>query len=620
MTGELADIVSFLRKAPPFGQLDDKPLASLARSIAIKYYRKGETVLECGAVNDFLYVVRSGAVELRLAGEELTARLESGSCFAYPSLLRGGEVRNQTVSMEDTLLYTIPAKLFHDLRDESRSFRDFFAADEAARIGQALQQQRSERANALDATALDQLVRRGNPVSCTPDASIREAVRLMRARNVSTLAICVEGSLIGIFTDKDLRNRVVAPEIALDQPISEVMTAEPRTLSRQASVSEAMAMMASGAFRHIPLLSSSGELVAILSATDILAFLGSNAIDAGLAIGKAQTPKDLISAAQQIPDGFGRMVESGFDARHAMRFTSALGEAAHRRAAELAEAEFGPPPVRYALVVFGSLAREEQLVGSDQDNGLILDDGVDEAGRAYFERLGTRISDLLHEAGFVYCNGGIMAKNAEQCLTLGEWRTRYESWIESPTEDRILRATIFFDMRAVHGASAMVRELRQAVVARAQADSIFVSYLARDALRSKVPLGIFRNLVLEKSEDGQKVFDAKAQAIMPIIDIARVQALAHGVEAVGTLDRLTALAEAGKMANEDVQSLKDAFVFANELRIAHQAAQIRSGDSPDNLIAPERLSPLEREYLKDAFAVIRRGLDSLRRNLAGGIA
>lgn len=74
------------------------------------------------------------------------------------------------------------------------------------------------------------------------------------------------------------------------------------------------------------------------------------------------------------------------------------------------------------------------------------------------------------------------------------------------------------------------------------------------------------------------------------------------------------------MARGDAESLRHAFLLVNELRIAHQAAQVRGGDTPDNALAPGTLSPLERDYLKDAFSVIRSGLDSLRRNLAGGLA
>ena len=620
MVSELSDIRSFLEHTAPFDALDRDTLVSAVRRVTVRYYRSGEEILASGGHNEHLYIVRSGSVELRLAGDDLTAHLDAGSCFAFPSLLRGGEVRNTTVALEDTLAYLLPGDLFRELRQKSTAFREFFAENESARIRNAVRDLKSRHSSLLGQRSIRELLTHRRPVSCNPDTLVSDAATLMSHHDVSTLAICTNDKLVGIFTDKDLRNRVVATGRSFDTPISAVMTPAPCTLPESANISEAMAMMAAGGFRHIPLLGPDGELFAILSATDILAHLGDSAIDTGMLVAQAATPEALVAAAERIPEGFTRMDAGGFHAEHTMRFTSALGEAVHRRAAELAEAELGPPPVPYALMVFGSLARGEQLVGSDQDNGLVIDDRVDAAGRAYFEALGTRISDTLHQAGFVYCNGGIMARNADQRLTLGEWQSRYDDWIDNPDEDKILRATIFFDMRVVHGRLEVERDLRGYVLEKVASNRLFLSYLARDAQRSRIPLGIFRNLVLEKTADGTKGFDAKAQAILPLIAIARTFALSEGISAVGTLERLAALAAAGRMAKGDAESLKDAFLLVNELRIAHQAAQLRRGKAPDNVIDPASLSPLERDYLKDAFSVIRGGLESLKRNLAGGIA
>ncbi len=620
MSVEIAEIAKFLERTAPFASLTDAERAALSRSVTVRYARSGSAILTAGDINDSLFVVRSGAVELRLAGKDLTARLAAGSTFAYPSLLRGGEVHNTTVAIEDTLLYAIPADRFHALRDSSAPFRRFFAEGEAARLSHALKDRQQSAGFQLDRERAGGLVRGRSPVSCNSTTSIADAVQLMHVRNVSTLAICDEGVLKGIFTDKDLRNRVVAPDLPLDHTIAEVMTPSPQTLSTESSAAEAMALMTSGGFRHIPLIDDAGALAGILSATDILAAIGNNAIDTGMMIARARSSKELIEAAKRVPESFTAMVASGVHAAQAMRFTSALGEAVHRKAAQLAEAELGEPPCAYALVVFGSLAREEQLIGSDQDNGLILADDQDENCEHYFKDLGARISDLLNDCGYVYCKGGIMAKNAEQRRTLAGWCERYEHWISRPNEDRILRATIFFDMRHIHGDASLTRRLHEQTVALFKDSPLFVSYLARDALRSKVPLGIFRSLVLETSDDGQKVFDAKRQAIMPIVDIARTHALAAGLEEVGTIERLRALADAGHMNADDAQSLEDALLLVNEMRIAHQAGQVECGETPDNLIAPDALSPLERDYLKDAFAVTRSALDALRRNFAGGIA
>ena len=484
MASEISEIVRFLSATAPFDRLDKDELAPLSRAIEVSYRKKGEVIVEAGGFNDRLYIVRSGAVELMLAGEELTARVAARACFAYPSLLRGGEARNTAIALEDTLLYALPAECFHALRSAHKDFAAFFAEDEAARLRHALKQRRKDGGFSLDGVTISEMVAGREPVTCPSDTSIADAVALMQKRDVSTLAICKEETLTGIFTDKDLRNRVVAKGISLDTPIADVMTAAPATLPAHRSAGEAMALMASGGFRHLPVLDRSGGLSGILSATDILSAIGHNAIDAGMMSAKARNADELVAATSRIPESFAAMVANGVDASHVMRFTSALGEAAHRRAAELAEAELGEPPCPYALVVFGSLAREEQLVGSDQDNGLVLHDNAAPEDEAYFEKLGHYVSDLLDRCGYVYCKGGIMAKNAEQRLRLRGWCERYTSWITNPSEDRVLRATIFFDMRRVHGDEALVAMLRRDVLECFKKSPLFVSFLARDALRS----------------------------------------------------------------------------------------------------------------------------------------
>ena len=58
-------------------------------------------------------------------------------------------------------------------------------------------------------------------------------------------------------------------------------------------------------------------------------------------------------------------------------------------------------------------------------------------------------------------------------------------------------------------------------------------------------------------------------------------------------------------------NLLDAFEFIGELRIEHQAAQIRRGEKADNFLSPKQLSRLERAHLKDAFKVIQTMQESL---------
>ena len=240
MNTEIAEVAKFLKGTTAFEMLSDEQRAKLSRHVEIRYVRAGEEIIRAGATNEFLFLVRSGSVELRLLGNELTARLGEGAAFAYPSLLRGGEVRNTTCALEDTLRYAIDTEHFHSLRESVPEFKAFFARDETERIRHALKARRDASSFQLDRREVGDLIGRSEPVFCPSAASISEAVTLMHGNDVSTLAICDNGVLRGIFTDKDLRNRVVAKSISMEEPISAVMTASPRTLSTDASAAEAM--------------------------------------------------------------------------------------------------------------------------------------------------------------------------------------------------------------------------------------------------------------------------------------------------------------------------------------------------------------------------------------------
>ncbi len=126
-----------------------------------------------------------------------------------------------------------------------------------------------------------------------------------------------------------------------------------------------------------------------------------------------------------------------------------------------------------------------------------------------------------------------------------------------------------------------------------------------NALTHRPPLGFFRNFVLIHDGEHDHTFDLKHSAIVPIVDLARVYALAAGVEAANTLDRLDLVSIGGEVTKEGARDLHDALEFIGSLRIRHQAGQIREEKAADNYMSPDDLSHFERNHLKDAFSVVR---------------
>jgi CBS domain-containing protein len=81
------------------------------------------------------------------------------------------------------------------------------------------------------------------------------------------------GRMIGIFTERDFVNRVVAAGLDTSQPVQSVMSPAPTAVRRSASVQSAVELMASGGYRHLPVLGDGGEPLGVLSVKDVVRYL-----------------------------------------------------------------------------------------------------------------------------------------------------------------------------------------------------------------------------------------------------------------------------------------------------------------------------------------------------------
>ncbi len=620
---ELQEIRSFMGQQAPFTDLTAAQLSRIVNAITIQYFRRGSLIIDAGSQNEWLSVLRSGAVELMLGGTDLTARLGEGDCFGYPSLIRNSPTQNRVAALEDCLLYRIPKAVFLDLRTENAAFGQFFDINESARLRQVVDKLKGMGGTVAQTapvfTPVRDILRQGEVIRADVADPIAKAARIMAERDVSTLLIYDGDALTGIVTDKDLRRRVMGVGLDTSLPVTACMTPDPRSIPADMPVMAALLIMLEMHIHHLP-VTDGKAVIGVIGASDLLAHMGANTLQIANRIRQAPTAARVAEATALLPRALSGLIDAGVDADHIGRFVSSIGEQSHARLLALAEAELGPAPVPYALVAFGSLARCEQALGSDQDNGFVFGEGyVPALHDAYFAALATQLCDGLHAAGYEYCPGNIMATNPGQRLTLGDWQQNFTRWIRTPTPEAILNGTIFFDMRAVAGDARLVDSLRSHAFAMAQENRIFQSFIARSAAGARIPLGFFRNLILEHDAVEGDVLNLKTQAIAPIVDIARAHALAHGITVANTHERLAQAAEAGSLSNDGAADLRDCLEFIRDMRFRHQGQQIRDGQPATNKLAPRTLSRFDREHLRDAFKIIRAQLDHLRSHMAGGV-
>ncbi|MEJ6656728.1 MAG: DUF294 nucleotidyltransferase-like domain-containing protein [Pseudomonas sp.] len=616
MQVELIEIRDHLSRFAPFDELPEETLDETASQVQVRYYKAGTPILEFGQEITELHYIRSGAVEIYRRNGEFFNRLGEGDIFGQASLRRGGRVRFPASALEDTLIYFLPGEQFNQLCEQHDQVADFVDTEGSGRLRSAVQSQ--GRASELIKVKVNKLIGRA-PVMLDAQSSIHRAAAVMTEQSVSALLITEPDAeqpelqrVVGIITDRDFRTRVVSEALPPETPLHHIMSADPVMLQANASVFEAILCMLRHNIHHLPILNRRRP-VGLVNLADVIRYQSQSSLYLVNDMFNRQSVSDLQNLLPDVRATFVRMVEDDASARMIGSALSSIGRNFIQRLVDLAERELGPPPVPYSFMVVGSMARDEQLIVTDQDNALVLDDRFDPAEHDdYFQRLATFVSDGLAACGYSYCKGDIMATNKRWRQPLSVWKRYFSEWIERPNPRALLNSNIFFDLESVSGQSDFVEQLRELIAAKASRNPHFLALMARNSLNRTPPLGFFRTFVMEQDGEQKNIINIKRRGTAPLTDLIRVHALAIGSSAQSSHDRLDDIAKTRLMPRESLERLRYALEFLSLARIRHQALDIQEGREPNNYIEPENVSAAERHGLKDAFQILSNAQKFLR--------
>jgi CBS domain-containing protein len=591
---ELQLATDFLYGIPPFSALPPTELEGVARRLEAAYYRQGRTVLRSEPPAG-LAVIRKGAVRLVDETGRFLEKRSEGELFGQPAWFRGGRTAYRAETVEDSLVWHLGQADFEALCEQNPLLADWFGEHLKTRLSAAAQVSGS-------ATELRDLLTRP-PVTIDAARSVREAAALMSREGVSSLLVMRADALAGIVTDADLRSRVLAAGADAERPVSEAMTADPQTLPPNADLDAALLTMMRRNCHHLPVVDGHRP-VGVLTAGDLLRAQSEHPLRLVSDIYRRRSVDDLAGLSQRLPALFVRMVSLGRDVEQIGRLVTHITDAFTIRLLQLAEAELGPPPQRYAWLAFGSQAREEQTANTDQDNGLVLEHEAAGPQAAYFERLADFVCRGLDRLGYAYCPGEIMALSPKWRVSLERWKRHFDRWIDEPEPTAVMHSSIFFDLRCVHGSRALADDLLAHATARARDNGIFLRFMAANVMTHRPPIGFFRQFVQEDDGSHSEGLNLKHRGVVPLTDLVRMRALEQGLGEPNSFRRLESLVAAGGISRDDAGSLRDALALINRVRLRNQAEQLAAGDAPSNFVAVESLSPLMRRNLKAAFMLV----------------
>ncbi len=614
---ELQEIRDFVAAVPPFDLLPENELNLVVRKLGIRYIRRGKSLSDGVENITSVFIIRQGSVSLYAADDKLFGMLAEGD-LSTAYCAEGGDEALDARATEDTLIYSIPCDVLFDIVAKHPEAAAFLQDTPHRRLSDAVKsaQQKASQTATLMNTPLSALINE-EVIDIDYEASIHDAAVKMTEYGVSSLLIMDGGKLVGILTDRDIRSRCLAKGLSAEVPVNQIMTRDPIFVDSDSLAFDALMMMTQKNIHHLPVIDG-GKALGIITATDLIRQEGKNAVHITRSIHRAETVDALAEISKLIPDLQLQIISTGGSAEHVGRAVTAVSSAITRRLITLAELKYGPSPVPYAWVAAGSQARREQGSHSDQDNGLIISDEMKPEDEKWFSSLADFVCDGLDACGFVYCPGDAMAKNPQWRQTENIWTSYFTQWINTPEPKSLMLSSIFFDMRVIEGDKNLLSNIQSKISSQTKNNQLFLAHMTANALQHRTPLGFFRDFVLVDDGEHKDTLDLKHKGIVPIIDLARIYALAEGLNAVGTVERLKAAAGSPSLSQDGSANLLDAYEFINRLRIEHQAAQIRKGEMADNFLSPKRLSRLERAHLKDAFKVVQTMQESLSQRYHAG--
>lgn len=603
MASELWEIEQFIDTVLPFHYLPASEQQLLVGQMVVRYFRRGAPFPPEQNPHG-LWIVRSGALVLRDAQSgALVDTLSEASVYhhnqASASLL-------QAELAEDCLFYFLPQAIVSGLIERFDSFALHFEQAAHQRLSRAVvtMREQSRAMQGLLTSDVRQLVRR-SPVTAPADISIREAATRMTEAGVSSLLITEQELLVGMITDRDLRRRCLVAGISPDASVSEIMTRKLTTTGPETPAFEAALIFSRENIHHLPIVNRRGQVLGLVSTSDLLRQHATHAVHLVRDAMAADSVAQLARVGHKLADLQLQLVQMGADNEVLGEAVVTVTDALARRLWQLAEHEFGPPPVSYAWVVMGSQARREQTPHTDQDNALILDDAfVPALHQGWFAKATGFVSEGLAQAGLKHCPGEMMAVNPQWQQTVTQWQHQFDTWIDQPESHALMFACHFFDMRVVTGRALLADQIWQHVRPKVARSELFFYKLIENTLNHRMPLGFFRHKLVLDSESRAHGLDVKQVGLLPIIDIARVHALKADIEERHTLNRLHKAGQRGCLSAESAAELMDAWRLFYMLRNRHQAQATQEHQPLDNLIPVRELSRLEQDHLRDAFRVV----------------
>ncbi len=617
-------ISSLLAESEPFDVLSDDERQALLQKMTLELYAPGEVILQQGDdIHRALYVVEDGLVRLQDAESGRTIDMcGAGSEFGSYGLLQGGALPYEARAVEQSSCALIAAESFQRLLKENETFRAYFEEGIKRYVRTIDDDIDASGAFLLFDTQLQNVLRAESPL-VEVGATVREAAQTMAASDVDAVVIVQDGVPVGVVTEGDVVERIVATGEPANGPVMALVDRPPIALRGDERLFDAMRTMMKNRIRRIVVVDpETGKLQGLLTSEDVSHFRGLDPVATTERLERAQSVKELAALRADSNRRLYRLYHQGVHSEDLLDVVTEVDDQLKERVIRTVERavreELGDEAYdgAWAWLTFGAAGRRESVLRAWQDNGLVYADpapGDEDRAAAYYKTLATRVVEALRTCGYGDPENGIDASSEAFRQPLSSWKAAFDTWASGTDAEATSRAALCFDLRVLHGDDDLGEALRD-TIRQHLPNQRLAAILAREGTRIDIPLSTFGRVEVEET-GGKTGVDLRTRAIQPIVRMARALALDTGtLGSPNTFDRLRSVAKSDHALAPQAKALLPPLASLVDFHLRGQMQAAEVGDAVTDVLDPDTLHKSQQNLLKETLKSVQSVQSDVRKH------
>ncbi|WP_117236009.1 DUF294 nucleotidyltransferase-like domain-containing protein [Vibrio maerlii] len=593
---------NFNIQSPPFDRLSKSQQKQLVESLDVAYYRQGDNILKAEQPCNSLFVLIKGGVEERSADSgEIYAHYAAEDLFDVRGLVNESGLSKHTyVALEDTLSYLLPKEVFLSLYQENGQFAAYFDNNLARR--QSLLESAHKQQNLAEfiLTKVDSSIYHP-PIVLSASLSLQQATQALKEHSVDAALVELSASdsrinampqpQFGIITRTNLLHAIMLNGHAASDPLGPITSYPVFQCQDGDFLFNAMITMTRNKMKRL-MVCDGDTPIGMLDMTQILSSFSTHSHVLSLQIARADSIEELALASNRQRKLVEGLLNNGIRTRFIMELISAVNEQIIDKAFQLVV-----PPALHdhcCLVVLGSEGRGEQILKTDQDNALIIQDGLE---WHQCESVMETLTHTLQQLGYPLCPGQVMVNNPKWVRSQAQWKQTIERWVDRATAETVMNLAIFADAHAVAGNQSLLDPVLSHLSNLMKEQELKLAEFTKPALSFSVPLTLFGNVKSSKSG-----LDIKQGGIFPIVHGIRALSLENGIKSKNTFNRIETLVQAKVLEPDTADNLSEALKLFFKLRLGQQLANQHT----HNKLYTSQLDRGERDILRHSLHVVKK--------------